>query len=136
MFGRFLLSCASSRIQHNNSAGGESQTHQSNDLSTEPDDPCHTKKMQVTRPWSHDKDGCHVHIRNIPLKLLFSRTSSWTDPEGGCGHGVWTPPPEKSHKYGVSLKYWSGSYGNHKATNPAFNVEPAIRHLNTSEAQD
>ena len=46
------------------------------------------------------------------------------------GEGGQEPPhtPEKSHKYRVSLQYWSGSPENHKAFKPAFNVGPSSAH--------
>ena len=57
--------------------------------------------------------------------LLDITVRSWADP-GDRGSGPPPPPPEKSQKNRVSLKYWSGSPENHKATKPAFNDGPFI----------
>ena len=59
------------------------------------------------------------------MRLFLSSWYPWADPEGGA-RGPDPTPHEKSQKCRVSLQYWSGSYENHKATKPAFNIGPFI----------
>ena len=57
----------------------------------------------------------------ISWRIIYDWVSRFHDPPP-------PPPPEKSQKYRVSLQYWSVSLENHKATKPAFNVEPSSAH--------
>ena len=58
------------------------------------------------------------------MQIRYLTQASLPKHMGGFRGGTGDQNPEKSQKYRVSKKYWSGSPENHKATKPAFNFWP------------